>query len=161
MLVSQKTPFARFSVGDVSTPGAFHWTPPASLIPSNKHYKGKVVVLVDENTLSQAEYTAMAFKSVPGAIVVGSATAGSDGNVSKIPLPGGLFTLISGIGVFYPDKVPTQTIGVVPDVVVKPTLSDIIDRRDPVIEQAIKLIVGSKITDSEVRRTYQSKPTGD
>jgi C-terminal processing protease CtpA/Prc len=52
------------------------------------HYSGKVVILVDETSMSQAEYTAMALGSVPGAIVVGSTTSGADGNVSSFPLPG-------------------------------------------------------------------------
>ena len=53
-------------------------------------------MLVDEMSLSQAEYTAMAFRVAPQAIVVGSTTAGADGNVSPIRLPGGLITMISG-----------------------------------------------------------------
>ena len=55
----------------------------------------------------------MAFRAA-GGIVLGSTTAGADGNVSNIPLPGGLRTMISGIGVFYPDKGPTQRVGIVP-----------------------------------------------
>jgi hypothetical protein len=35
--------------------------------------------------------------------VTGVVTTGADGNVSLIPLPGGLTTMISGIGVLYPD----------------------------------------------------------
>jgi hypothetical protein len=48
-------------------------------------------------------------------VVIGSTTAVADGNVSTIPLPGGLRPMISGIGVFYPDKPPTQRVGIVPD----------------------------------------------
>jgi hypothetical protein len=33
-------------------------------------------------------------------------------------------TLISGNGVFYPDKTPTQRIGIVPDVELKPTMRE-------------------------------------
>jgi len=43
------------------------------------------VILVDERTQSQAEYTTMALRTAPGAIVMGSQTAGADGNVSLIP----------------------------------------------------------------------------
>ena len=57
---------------------------PLSLTPQQPHYAGKVVVLVDEVSLSQAEYTAMAFRAAPRTIVVGSTTAGADGNVSQI-----------------------------------------------------------------------------
>jgi C-terminal processing protease CtpA/Prc len=56
--------------------------------PREPRFTGKVVILVDEVTQSQAEYTTMAFRVAPDAVVVGSTTAGADGNVSRIPLPG-------------------------------------------------------------------------
>ena len=92
------------------------------LRPVTPGFDGKVVILVDEISQSNAEYTAMAFRAAPDAVVVGSTTAGADGNVSRIPLPGGLRAAISGIGVFYPDKTPTQQVGIVPDIVVRPTI---------------------------------------
>jgi C-terminal processing protease CtpA/Prc len=141
LLVTQPTPFARFTIADLDNPGAFRWTiEPVSLMPGKPHYPGKVVILIDEASLSQAEYTAMAFRAAPQSIVVGSTTAGADGNVSPIPLPGGLRTMISGIGVFYPDKRPTQRIGIVPDVEVKPTIAGIRAGRDEVLEEALRQI---------------------
>lgn len=41
LLVDRETPFARFTVGDLSTPGAFHWTELESLRPQKPHYSGK------------------------------------------------------------------------------------------------------------------------
>jgi len=96
-------------------------------------------VLVDETSQSQAEYTAMAFRAA-GATIVGSTTAGADGNVSQLPLPFGLRTMISGIGVFYPDKRPTQRIGIVPDVVVTPTIAGIRAGKDEVLDAAVQII---------------------
>ena len=95
LLVDRPTPFATFTRGDLSNPGAFHWDwQPTILTPQWPHYSGKVVILVDEVSQSQAEYTTMAFRTAPGAKVVGSTTAGADGNVSQIPLPGGLRSMI-------------------------------------------------------------------
>jgi C-terminal processing protease CtpA/Prc len=142
LLVDHDTPFARFTDGDLSNPGAFHWTEPVKLSPKQPHYSGKIVILVDESSISQAEYTAMAFRSAPGAIVVGSTTQGADGNISPFPLPGDIRTMISGIGVFYPDKRPTQRIGIVPDIVVSPTLAGIRTSTDEVLQAAIHQIVG-------------------
>ena len=143
LLVDRPTPFARFTSGDLDSPGAFRWTgEPLTLSPSQPHYPGKVVILVDEVSQSQAEYTAMAFRSAPQAMVVGSTTAGADGNVSQIPLPGGLSTMISGIGVFYPDKRPTQRVGIIPDVEVRPTIAGIRAGRDEVLEEALRRILG-------------------
>lgn len=151
-LVSEPTPFARFTVGALQDPGAFTWTEPVVLQPVAPQYKGAVVILVDEVSLSQAEYTAMAFRAAPGAVVVGSTTAGADGNVSPLPLPGGLRTAISGIGVFYPDKKPTQRVGIIPDVVVTPTISGIIEGRDEVLEAAVRRILGSSADPELIRK---------
>ncbi|ODT96894.1 MAG: hypothetical protein ABS82_02780 [Rhodanobacter sp. SCN 67-45] len=157
LLIDRPTPFARFTVGDLSNPGAFHWTPPQILQPKAPHYRGKVIILVDDVTQSQAEYTAMAFRAAPGALVVGSTTAGADGSGSRVLLPGGLFTLISGIGVFYPDKRPTQRIGIVPDVVVEPTVAATRAGRDLVLEEALRLILGPKPSTSTIEAMYQTR----
>jgi hypothetical protein len=143
LLVAKESPFVRFTFGDLSNPGSFHWGDPLALPAKEPHYQGKVVILVDEVSLSQAEYTTMAFRVAQGAIVVGSTTAGADGNVSSIALPGGLSTGISGIGVFYPDKRPTQRIGIVADVPAKPTLAGIRAGRDEVLEVGLRQIVSA------------------
>jgi C-terminal processing protease CtpA/Prc len=152
-LVGRATEFARFTVGDPANPGAFHWGgPPLSLTPAAPRYTGKIVILVDEVSLSQAEYTAMAFRSAPDAMVVGSTTAGADGNVSAIPLPGGLRSAISGIGVFYPDKKPTQRIGIVANIEARPTIQGIRSGRDEVLEAALRHILGAAASSAEIER---------
>jgi C-terminal processing protease CtpA/Prc len=150
LLVEKETPFARFTRGDLGNPGAFVWDgEPTALRPLKPHYAGKVVVLVDEVSQSSAEYHAMAFRAA-GGIVIGSTTAGADGNVSNIPLPGGLRTMISGIGVFYPDKHPTQRVGIVPDREVNPTIAGIRDGRDEVLEAALREILGDSVPPAEI-----------
>jgi hypothetical protein len=139
-LVSKETPFVRATEADLDNPGAFHWNEPETIKPKFPLFRGKVIVLVDEAAMSSAEFQAMAARTVPGAVVVGSITAGADGNVSQIPLPGGLFTLMSGLGVFYPDKRPTQRVGIVPDVIVRPTIDGIRSGRDEVLEAAVRLV---------------------
>jgi hypothetical protein len=121
-LASEPTPFVSFTLPDLANPGAFHFVDGPRIKPGPTHYGGKVVVLVDETSQSQAEYTAMALRAMPNSVVIGSTTAGADGDVSAIPLPGGLSTMFSGIGVFYPDHRPTQRLGIVPDIVVAPTV---------------------------------------
>lgn len=142
LLVSAPVEFVRFAQGDVTNPGAFHWTPPIRLNPQEPHYAGKVVILIDEVTQSQAEYTTMAFRTAPGSIVIGSTTAGADGNVSTVPLPGGFSSYISGIGVFYPDNRPTQRVGIIPDIEVKPTIAGIQAGRDELLDEAVRQILG-------------------
>ena len=82
----------------------------------------------------------MAFRTAPKATVIGSTTAGADGNISPFHLPGNLRTMISGIGVFYPDGTATQRVGIVPDIEVKPTIQGIKDGRDELLEKAMEII---------------------
>jgi C-terminal processing protease CtpA/Prc len=141
-LVTEPTEFARLTVGDAANPGAFFWRPGAALEPLEPHFSGSVVILVDEVSMSQAEYTAMALRAAPNSIVVGSTTAGADGNVSSIPLPGGFNSMISGIGIFYPDGTPTQRVGIVPDLAVRPTIAGVRAGRDEVLEAGVSFALG-------------------
>jgi len=141
-VVHETTPFALFTFRDLGNPGAFRWTPNTSvLVPSRPIFNGKVIVLVDEITQSQAEYTAMALQAGPNTVVVGSTTAAANGDIAYIPIPGGMQTAISGAGVFYPDKSPTQRIGIVPDIFVMPTAAGIRQGRDEVLERALAEIL--------------------
>lgn len=141
--ISSPTPFVKFTGGNVNNPGEFSLSPPL-VIPKPKPgetYKGKLVVLVNEQTQSQAEYTAMAFRAGDNTTIMGSTTAGADGNVSTLFLPGGLRTMISGLGVFYPDGTETQRVGIVPDIEVKPTIKGIRNGKDELLERAIEFIL--------------------
>jgi C-terminal processing protease CtpA/Prc len=140
--VQQVRPFAQFTMPMLEDPGAFAWGPTETIPPSAPHFAGDVVILVDEASQSAAEYHAMAFRAAPRAIVVGSTTAGADGNVSRIPLPGNVEAMITGIGVFYPDRSPTQRIGIVPDLVALPTVAGIRAGRDEVLEAGVSHALG-------------------
>jgi C-terminal processing protease CtpA/Prc len=156
LFVDAPTPFARFTGGNLSNPGAFYWTDAVTLEPAEPHYGGKVVVLVDEVSQSQAEYTTMAFRAAPRTVVVGSTTAGADGNVTSVPLPGGLATMFSGLGVFYPDKRPTQVIGIVPDVHASPTIAGLRAGRDEVLEAGIREILGKRTSAAQLQKIVKA-----
>ena len=149
-LLTEPTSFVRFTICDTDNPGVFVWNPLSTLAPEAPTVGVPIIILVDETTQSQAEYTSMAFRSAPNARVVGSTTAGADGNVSHIPLPGGHRTMISGIGVFYPDKTPTQRVGIVPDVEVLPTIEGIRAGRDEVLEAALRLLLGDDVGEEDI-----------
>lgn len=142
-LLAEKTPFVRFAYPDLEHPGYFILAKPRETGSSNPDpYKGRVVILVSELTQSAGEFTSMAFRAVPQSTVVGSTTAGADGNVTIFFLPGGIRTQFSGIGVYYPDGRETQRIGIVPDITVQPTIRGIAEGRDEVLEKAIAVING-------------------
>jgi len=135
--ISDSAPFVKFTQGNINNPGEFTFTENLKIHKSKETYTGKLIVLVNELSQSQAEYTAMAFRAGDNTIIIGSTTAGADGNVSAILLPGGLQTMISGIGVFYPNGEETQRIGIVPDIEIKPTIKGIKEGRDELMEKAI------------------------
>jgi C-terminal processing protease CtpA/Prc len=57
-----------------------------------------------------------------------------------LDLPGGIETGFSSLGIYYPDGRETQRIGIVPNIVVKPTIKGIRDGRDELLEKAIKIV---------------------
>lgn len=112
------------------------WTIPVT--PSLLQYKGKIIILVNETTNSQAEYSCMVLQAATKKVtIIGSQTAGADGDVTGIKIPGGIQTAFSGHGVHYPDGRPTQGIGIVPDIQISPTIKGIKKGRDEVLERAI------------------------
>ncbi len=139
--ISSSTPFVKFSNGNMNNPGEFTFTKELEIPKTKESYSGQLIVLVNELSQSQAEYTAMAFRAGDNTTIVGSTTAGADGNVSAIILPGGLRTMISGIGVYYPNGEETQRIGIVPDIEVRPTIDGIKNGKDGLIEKAIEIIL--------------------
>ncbi|XLS29153.1 S41 family peptidase [Flavobacteriaceae bacterium M23B6Z8] len=141
--VSSSIPFVKFSIPDISNPGTFYFSEPLEVPHGEKIYTGEVVVLINEYTQSQAEYTVMAFKASELSILIGSQTAGTNGNVTSIILPGGLRTSISGIGVYDPNEKTTQRSGIQPDIYVKPSIKGIEQGRDEILEVAIKYLTSS------------------
>ncbi|HAO06555.1 MAG TPA: peptidase S41 [Chryseobacterium sp.] len=138
--ISKSTPFVKFTNGNVDNPGEFTFTSNLEIPSQGKTYKGKLIVLVNELSQSQAEYTSLAFRAGDNTTIIGSTTAGADGNVSTIMLPGGLRTMISGIGIYYPNGGETQRVGIVPDIKVKPTIKGIKEGKDELLEKAIDII---------------------
>lgn len=139
--VSKPKPFAKFTKLNPNNPGEFNFTEPVVLEPAGELYKGKLVVLVNNRSISQSEYTAMAFRAGGNTTIIGNTTAGADGNISRIVLPGNISTIISGIGVYYPDGTETQRVGIVPDIEVWPTIKGIREGRDELLEKAIEVIM--------------------
>jgi C-terminal processing protease CtpA/Prc len=132
--------FSKFTKPDFAYPGMLDTTYHMYTGRVNKnYYKGRVLVLVNEETQSHAEFTTMILQTAPNVTVVGSQTAGADGDICWLPLPGGYRTAFSRLGVYYPDGRETQRIGIVPDVQVLPTIQGLIQGRDEVLEKAMEL----------------------
>ncbi len=143
-LTPEPQAFAQFHRPDFGTPGTYvieeqdvsEW----GWDSNEDYYRGKVILLIDEETQSLAEFTCMGLKPAPDTTIIGSQTAGTDGDITGLILPGGIQTYITGIGMYYADGTPTQRIGIVPDIHIRPTVTGIQQGRDEVLERALQFI---------------------
>jgi|GEM_PF-5014936 len=99
-----------------------------------------IAILVDETTFSQPEFSALAWRELPKAIVVGSTTAGAVGNIRNVPLPNGLTAWFTGLRVLDNCGDDVQHLGIKPDIYVKPTIENVASGKDIVIETAIEAL---------------------
>ncbi|MFA6082928.1 S41 family peptidase [Mucilaginibacter sp.] len=141
-----KIPFIKFSSAVKGYPGVFRFTKPIVVGADNPdYYKGKVAILVNQETQSGGEFFALFIKLIPNAVVVGSETSGADGSVPPaFKLPGGFTTQLTAIGAYHPDGRETQQIGVIPDVKVSQTLNGFREHKDELLDKAVEVILNGK-----------------
>ena len=102
-------------------------------------YPGKTAMLIDERTMSQAEDTGLLLKAAAGITFVGSTTAGANGDITWLTLPGALTVSFSGLEVRHADGQQLQRVGL-PGPDVRPTLAGHRAGRDEVLERAVELL---------------------
>lgn len=132
--------FAKFTMPDVDYPGTSFWYHDSVGVNNNPGaYAGKVIILFDQETQSQAEFSCMILSGMPDVVKIGSQTAGADGDVSWLKISQEIHAGYTNLGVYYPNGDSTQRIGIVPDIVVTPTQAGIRAGRDEVLERAIQI----------------------
>jgi C-terminal processing protease CtpA/Prc len=99
-------------------------------------YQGKTVTLIDERAISQSEHTGLFLEAACATTFIGSPTAGANGDVTSLSLPGGLGVSFTGHDVRHVDGRQLQRIGLVPHIEVRPTLAGIRAGRDEVLARA-------------------------
>jgi C-terminal processing protease CtpA/Prc len=102
------------------------------------YYKGKVILLVDSKTQSNAEYIGMAIQGAPNCITIGEQTAGSAMNVVEYTMSDATKIYFTGLGAFYPDGTEVQRNGLKIDIQVKLSAKNI--DFDAYIKKATNLI---------------------
>jgi len=134
------TDVTKLTLPEVTYPGTYSWYTVSMGVAGNPTpYYGNVVVIVDEQTQSAAEYTTMMLRAYPNCKVIGSHTAGADGNITYLQPAEDVRFGWTSLGVFYPNGDSTQRIGIVPDVYAYPTKEGVRHSRDYVLEQALAL----------------------
>ena len=106
--------------------------------PSAKwKYKGKVLVLINEDAISQSEHTCLILEATAHATFIGTPTNGANGDVTLTVLPGNIGVSFSGHDVRHADGRQLQRLGIQPDITVAPTIAGIRAGRDEVLETAV------------------------
>lgn len=106
----------------------------------NLHYAKPVVVLIGGRTYSASEDFLVSYISSGRGKLVGETSGGSTGNPMLFKLPGGGMAFIcTKDDAFYDGRV-FEGVGIAPDVTVKPTVADIQQGRDPVLEKAVEML---------------------
>ena len=104
------------------------------------YYEKPVVLLMDERSMSSSEFSIMHLRTGDHVVVIGSSSAGVDGNVTELPLPNGNHLRFTSFGVYTPEMGQTQRVGLAPDIEVYPTIEGIKEGRDELMEAAIAYI---------------------
>ena len=138
ILADKSRPFFKATEANMVNPGQFTFSKPVYTGKGKQAYPGKIAILVNEQSQSHAEFCTMMYRTLPNSIVIGNTTAGADGNVVGIQLPGGVCSYFSGIGIYYPDGTETQRVGIIPDIYVWPTVQGIRDGRYEILEKALE-----------------------
>ncbi|MBC7570877.1 MAG: hypothetical protein H7319_14250 [Spirosoma sp.] len=135
------TGFARYTKPDLSFPSGFKSGPVQYTGQDNTdYYKGKVAILCNSYTQSAAESTCMALRTAPNAKIIGSQSAGANGDVSYVNFPGGYETRFTGTGVYTVDGKPVQRNGVPIAIEAKPSCADVLSGTDRTLQTAIEWI---------------------
>lgn len=139
LLLPEPSVYYQFTFPDAGYPGKFYSRKNVTGRKNPEYYKGNVIVLVDESTQSQAETTTMMLKQHPKAKIIGSNTSGANGDVIMFTMAN-LDTRFTGLGAYYPDGRETQRIGIIPDILVKPSVEGLKNEKDEVLEKALEYI---------------------
>ena len=100
-------------------------------------YRGKTVMLIDDRTQSQAEHTGLFFEAANGTKFIGTPSAGANGDVTAMVLPGGVRWMFTGHDVRHVDGRQLQRVGLQPDIRVAPTLAGIRAGTAEVLDRAV------------------------
>ena len=97
-------------------------------------------MLINEDAISQAEHTCMFFEAATDVTFIGTPTAGANGDVTFMVLPGNLAISFTGHNVRHADGRQLQRVGIQPTIRVEPTIRGVVAGRDEILEAAIRYL---------------------
>src|SRR5262249_1465817 len=112
-----------------------------NLTPATPRLAGTIVFLTDGRAISYAESVMGYIAGRHLATIVGSSTAGTNGNIAMFRVPGDFTIVFTGMRVTGHDGLAVHhLVGVKPDVTAFPTLDGIRAGRDEVLDRALSLM---------------------
>jgi len=117
------------------------------LQPNNlPKYKGKIVALINEETISHAEHSCLYLSACTEVTFVGTASNGANGNVTNCSLPGGILVAFTGLGTLHGNKEQLQRKGIQPTVVAEQTVEGLRKNLDEVLLKAVEYLKQQKLS---------------
>jgi C-terminal processing protease CtpA/Prc len=107
--------------------------------PLEPHIEAKVVFMTDGRAISYAESVMGFIEGYRLAEIVGQPTAGANGNVVAIELPGGFRVMWTGMKVVKHDGSQQHLVGILPTVPAERTIAGVREGRDEVLERALEI----------------------
>jgi C-terminal processing protease CtpA/Prc len=128
--------------GDAMSSGLVggYWFQQPLPVNDKPKYTGKTVMLIDDRAISQSEHSGLFFEAANGTTFIGTNSAGTNGDVTSMILPGGIRINFTGHDVRHIDGAQLQRVGLVPAVRVEPTIKGIREGKDEVLDRAIRYI---------------------
>lgn len=142
MLCQSTVATRRSEVPVISAAQAKVWQYEVSTVSpvSSFSYEKPIIVLIDKTMISRPEDVAIALKSFPNVLFVGEQTQGTDGEVTKIHLPGAGETSFTGQIIKFGDGENFQRTGIIPDIKVQRTIDGVRNNKDEILEKAIEVL---------------------
>ena len=103
-------------------------------------YNKPVAVLIDKTMISRAEDIAICLKALSNVTFIGERTQGTDGEMTKISLPGGGETSFTGQAILFGNGDKFQSEGIKPDIRVSKSVQGIKEGKDEILEKALEFL---------------------
>lgn len=130
------------------------------LPPSKPRLTAPVVFIIDARAISAAETFMGIVANYKLGAIVGEPTAGTNGNVNPINLPGGFAFMWTGMKVLDHDGKQHHGVGVQPTVPISPTIEGLAARRDELLDKAVEVVQKAGAAKGEPSRGDQPSPDG-
>lgn len=114
------------------------WT----LAPASPQFDGRVAFITDGRAISYAESMMGIVEHYKLGLIIGGPTAGANGNVNPITLPGGHRISWTGMRVENHDRTLLHNVGIRPSIPLERTIQGVREGRDELLDEAILRVRG-------------------